>query len=129
MFLRRKPCPVRYDLLCNQTVTVYRKVEENGAIRFEKTIFKKQAFLDFKKTVSVGKNGASESNSFLLVIPGKVQTVFPGDKVLLGCGPDIPSRDYWAKEFIPAKVNGLVVVEYADPKYWDGEIVHTEAGG
>lgn len=128
MRIARNENPIRYDLLCNQTVTVYRKTEENGATRFVKTVHKK-AFLDFRKTVSTDKLGATESNSFLLVIPGSVQTVFPGDKVLLGAGADIPSGDYWAKEFIPSKVDGLVVVKYADPKYWNGKIVHTEAGG
>ena len=63
------------------------------------------------------------------MIPGSEQAVYPGDKVLLGTGPEISSGDFWAKEFIPSKVNGLVVVKYADPKCWNGEIVHTEAGG
>lgn len=122
----RNANPIRYDVLCNQTVTVYRK--EEGAAKFEKTVFEK-AFLDFRKTVLTDRLGATESTSFLLVIPGSKQAVFPGDKVFLGSGPDIPSGDYWAKEFIPSKVDGLVVVKYADPKYWNGEIVHTEAGG
>lgn len=124
----RNAKPIPYDVLCNQTVTVYRKTDENGAERFERTVFKK-AFLDYRKTVSTDKLGATESNSFLLVIPGSVQAVSPGDKVILGNGPEIPSRDYWAKEFIPSKVDGLVVVKYADPKYFNGVIVHTEAGG
>ena len=127
MRVRRNTCPVDYRQ-CNQTVTVYRKVEENGASNFLRTVYK-NAFLDFKKTVSVDKLGATEATSFLLVIPGSEQTVYPGDKVFLGTGPEIPSGDYWAKEFIPSKVNGLVVVKYADPKYWNGQIIHTEAGG
>lgn len=118
--------PINYNLLCNQTVTVYRK--EEGVNKFSKTIYK-NAFLDFRKTVSTDKLGATESNSFLLVIPGSKQAVYPGDKVILGNGPDIPSGDFWSKEFIPSKVEGLVVVKYADPKYWNGKIVHTEAGG
>lgn len=128
MRIMRNMAPIRYERLCDQTVTVYRKAEENGETKFVRTVFK-NAFLDFRKTVSTDKLGATESNSFLLVIPGSFQTVFPGDKVLLGSGPEIPSGDYWAKEFIPSKVNGLVVVKYADPKYWNGKIVHTEAGG
>ena len=118
--------PINYNLLCNQTVTVYRK--EEGVNKFSKTIYK-NAFLDFRKTVSTDKLGATESNSFLLVIHGSKQAVYPGDKVILGNGPDIPSGDFWSKEFIPSKVEGLVVVKYADPKYWNGKIVHTEAGG
>lgn len=128
MLVVRNANPIDYNRLCNQTVTVYRKVEENSNASYIRTVYKK-AFLDFQNTVSVDQLGATESVSFLLVIPGSVQAVYPGDKVFLGDGPEIPSGDFWAKEFIPSKVHGLVVVKYADPKYWDGVIVHTEAGG
>ena len=128
MLMRKPACPINYDILCNQTVTVYRRTEKDGEPVFSRTVYEK-AFFDFKKTVSVDKVSTNNSNSFLLVIPGSEQTVFPGDKVLLGEGPSIPSGDYWLKDFIPAKVNGLVVVKYADPKYWNGVLVHTEAGG
>ena len=110
--------------MCNQTVTVYhmdgdsysRKVIENGA------------FLDFRKTQSVDKTGSAEANSFLLVVPGEGQAGFVKDKGFLGEGPEITTREAWAR-FIPANVPGLVVVKYADPKYWNGKLVHTEAGG
>ena len=121
--LFRNTCPVNYDVLCRQTVTVYRK-EGDKCIR---TVYPK-AFLDFKKTQSVDKTGRKEANSFLLVIPGSSQTVFVGDKVLLGEGPEITTREGWAA-FIPSKVSNLVVVSYVDPKYWNGQMVHTEAGG
>lgn len=117
---RRSPVDYR---LCSQTVTVYRP-KEGG---YSRTVFR-QAFFDYKKTQNVDKTGSREANSFLLVIPGDAQTVFAGDKVLLGEGPEIASREEWAA-FIPAKVPGLSVVSYADPKYWNGKIVHTEAGG
>ena len=120
--IKRRTCPVDYRL-CNHTVTVYHK---DGDI-YTRTVHNR-AFLDFRKTQSVDKTGSKEANSFLLVIPGDTQAVFVGDKVLLGEGPEISTRDAWAA-FIPAKVNGLVVVSYADPKYWNGEMVHTEAGG
>lgn len=116
------PCPVDYRL-CNQTVTVYHKDED----KYTRTVYK-NAFLDFRKTQTVDKTGSKEANSFLLVIPGSKQAVFTGDKVLLGVGPEITNREEWSA-FIPAKVNGLVVVSYVDPKYWNGKIVHTEAGG
>lgn len=122
MLMLRPTCPVDYRL-CNQTVTVYH--QENG--RYTRTVHKR-AFLDFKKTQTVDKTGSKEANSFLLVIPGAAQTVFVGDKVLLGEGPEIADRAAWAA-FIPSKVAGLVVVGYADPKYWNGTMVHTEAGG
>ncbi len=119
----KKGCPVNYDLLCRQTVTVYHK-EDKG---YTRTVYPK-AFLDHKKTLSVDKTGSREANSFLLVIPGNTQTVFADDKVYEGVGPEISSADQW-RDFVPVKVPGLVVAKYADCKRWDGEIVHTEAGG
>lgn len=124
MRVRKTSCPINYDILCNQTVTVYRRTDTE----ISRTVYEK-AFFDFKKTVSVDKLGTDHSTSFLLVIPGSKQAVYPGDKVLLGTGPEITSGDYWFKKFIPAKVDGLAVVKYADPKYWNGQLVHTEAGG
>ncbi len=119
---KKRPCPVDYRL-CNQTVTVYHKDEDT----YSRTVFK-NAFLDHKKTQSVDKTGSKEANSFLLVIPGDSQSVFVGDKIFEGIGPKIEDRAAWAS-FIPANVSGLVVANYADPKKWDGKIVHTEAGG
>lgn len=120
--IRRRNCPVDYRM-CSQTVTVYHKDGDT----IKRTVFE-IAFMDFRKTQSVDKTGSSEANSFLLVIPGEEQAAFVGDKVLLGEGPEITTREAWAK-FIPAKMPGLVVVKYADPKYWNGKLVHTEAGG
>ena len=122
LFLRNT-VPINYDLLCRQTVTVYRKEGDS----YTRKVYPK-AFLDFKKTQSVDKTGSSEANSFLLVIPGPTQAVFVDDKVLLGEGPEITTREEWAA-FSPTKVNGLVLVDYVDPKYWNGQLVHTEAGG
>lgn len=121
--LKRRICPVDYSL-CDQTVTVY---HWDGKTTYTRTIFT-NAFLDFKKTQNVEKTGASEANSFLLVIPGAGVPVAVGDKVLLGEGPELNSREEWAA-LIPVKIPGLVVVKYVDPKYWRGSIVHTEAGG
>lgn len=112
-----------YDRLCRQTVTVYHKEGEE----YTRKVYSK-AFLDHKKTQTVDKTGSKEANSFLLVIPDNSQTVFVGDKVYDGIGPEVRSREDWAS-LIPAKVPGLVVVSYADTKRWDGVIVHTEAGG
>lgn len=118
----KRRCPVDYRL-CNQTVTVYHK---DGEV-YTRTVYR-NAFLDFRKNQTVDKTGSKEANSFLLVIPGDVQAVFVGDKVILGEGPEIATREAWAA-FIPAKVPGLAVVSYVDPKYWNGKMVHTEAGG
>lgn len=123
MLFRRNATPIDYSKLCNQTVTVYHKDGD----KFTQATYD-NAFLDFRKNQTVDKTGSKESNSFLLVLPGAVQSVFVGDKVLLGRGPEITSREEWAA-FVPAKVSGLVVVDYVDPKYWNGQLVHTEAGG
>lgn len=123
MLILRRSCPLDYSKLCNQTVTVYHKVGD----KFTQATYN-NAFLDFRKNLTVDKTGSRESNSFLLVLPGAVRAVFVGDKVLLGEGPEITTREAWA-DLIPAKVPGLVVVSYVDPKYWDGQLVHTEAGG
>ena len=122
MLTVRRKAPVDYRL-CTQTVTVY---HQNGDT-FTRTVHK-NAFFDFKKVQNVDKIGSREANSFLLVIPCESQTVFAGDKVYLGEGPDIATMEQW-RAFIPAKVPGLVVVSYADPKYWNGQMVHMEAGG
>ena len=115
--------PVDYSK-CNQTVTVY---HWDGSATYTRTVYN-NAFLDFKKTQNVDKTGSREANSFLLVIPCAEQTVFNGDKVMLGVGPEVATREAWAA-FAPAKVPGLVVVSYVDPKYWQGRMVHVEAGG
>ena len=123
MLFVKKTCPVNYDLLCRQTVTVYRKEGEE----YIRKVYSK-AFLDHKKTQSVDKIGSKEVNSFLLVVPGAVQTVFVDDKVYEGIGPEISTAEQW-RDFVPVKVPGLVVVKYADCKKWDNAVVHTEAGG
>ena len=123
--LRKKSCPVNYRL-CNQTVTIYHHDKDAGT--YTRTVIEHGAFLDFRKNRNVEKTGAKEANSFLLVIPCSSQPVFPEDKVLLGTGPEIATREAWAA-FIPVKVPGLVVVKYVDPKYWNGQMAHVEAGG
>lgn len=120
--MQRRP-PVDYSK-CNQTVTIY---HWDGKAGYSRAVCR-SAFLDFKKTLNVDKTGSREANSFLLVIPGDAQAVFPGDKVLLGEGPQVDTQAAWAA-FNPAKVPGLAVVKYADPKYWQGRMVHVEAGG
>lgn len=121
--IKRRSSPVDYSL-CNQTVTIYHWDKKDTYTR--KVIH--NAFLDFRKTQNVDKTGSEEDNSFLLVIPGASVPVSVGDKVLHGVGPEIATREAWAA-FIPAKVPGLGVVKYVDPKYWRGSVVHTEAGG
>lgn len=116
-------CPLDYSK-CDQTVTVY---HWDGKETYTRTVYD-LAFLDYKKTQSVDKTGSKEASSFLLVIPCNHQPVFVGDKVMLGVGPEIATREDWAA-LIPAKTPGLVVIQYVDPKYWRGRMVHMEAGG
>ena len=122
MLILQTSSPVSYDL-CNQTVTVYHN--DGGTIT--RKVFTR-AFLDFRKNETTSKTGSREANGFLLVIPGDTVSVAVGDKVMLGDGPSVSTREEWAA-LIPAKVPGLVVIQYVDPKYWCGRVVHTEAGG
>lgn len=143
---RKDACPVDYRM-CSQTVTVYH-YEDGKITRTECP----KAFLDFRKNQTVDKTGSREANSFLLVIPCCLENYYydprkdpdndpmcivylrhsnklisVGDKVMKGVGPKVTPEE-WAA-FIPAKVPGLVVVKYVDPKYWGDRMVHVEAGG
>lgn len=120
--VQRRP-PVDYSK-CDQTVTVY---HWDGGQSYTRTVLRR-AFLDFKKTLNTDKTGSREANSFLLVIPCSEQPVWAGDKVMLGEGPEVSTREDWAA-LIPSKAPGLVIVRYVDPKYWGGKLVHVEAGG
>lgn len=122
--MKRRRGPVDYRL-CNQTVTLY---HWDGGDAVTRRVIEKGAFLDFKKVQDVSKTGSREVNGFLLVVPGSEVLVAIGDKVLHGEGPEIASREDWAG-FIPSKIPGLAVVKYVDPKYWQGRLVHVEAGG
>lgn len=123
MMLLLKPRPPVSYALCNQTVTIYRMDGQSCT----RTV-RHDAYLDHKKVQSVDKTGRKESSSFLLVLPGSTVPVSVGDKVVPGDGPESSTREDWGA-LIPAKVPGLVVVQYVDVKRWGGEIVHTEAGG
>ena len=114
-------CPVDYGL-CDMVVTVYHR--EGDTVT--RTVHSR-AFFDMRRVRKLEAEGARESTSFLLVIPGDMQAVQLGDKVLLGEGPVVEAQG-WAR-FIPALVPGLAVVSHVDVKYWRGKPVHTEAGG
>lgn len=119
MLTLRSKCHVSYEK-CNQTVTAY---HQNADKTVTRTVYT-NGFLDFRKNQNVNKTGSSETNSFLLVIPGVV-TLYNGDKVFLGAGP---TSITWA-DFIPTKIAGMVVIKYVDPKFWKGVQCHVEAGG
>ena len=129
--------------LCNQTVTVYNARSE----QYHKTVIR-GAHFDFNRVWRETKTGNVAETKFLLVIPqgadGKTYvlplsfaaledkknkfTLADGDKVILGEGPDITTKEQWSA-FIPSKVDGLVQIKNADPKFLRGEIVHVEASG
>lgn len=119
---RRSPVDYR---LCNQTVTIY---HWDGKETYTRKVIEKGAFLDWRKNRNVEKTGSTEASAFLLVIPCAESPVAVGDKVYDGEGPEVSTREEWAA-FIPARVPGLVVVKYIDPKYWRDRMVHVEAGG
>lgn len=123
LWLKKPASPVDYSL-CNQTVTIYHWDQKET---YTTTVIE-NAFFEHKKTQNVDKTGRHEASSFLLVIPGVTVPVAVGDKVLVGRGEEISTREAWAA-LIPSKVPGLVVVKWVDPKYWRGAVVHTEAGG
>lgn len=144
--MRRGP-PVDYRL-CNQTVTIYHQISAGKEFRCTRTVFH-GAFLDFKKVTAVEKTGSRETNSFLLVLPSGWSgrpvwmppqqydaaakqdgefTLEPKDKVMLGEGPEITTREQWAA-LLPAQTTGLVVVRDVDPKYWQTAVCHVEAAG
>ena len=138
----RKGPPVDYRL-CNQTVTLYH-LERQEPFSCIRTVFQ-GAFFDAKKVAAVDNTGMRETNGFLLVLPSgwggrpvwsapgedRREGCFalaPGDKVFLGEGPQISDRAEWSA-FLPARVNGLVVVRDVDVKYWENAVCHIEAGG
>ena len=124
--LKRRTSPVNYQL-CNQTVTIYHWDRAENTVT--RRVIEKGAFLDFRKVHGIDKTGSTEVNSFLLVIPCDDEIpVAVEDKVFHGEGPEITTREEWAS-FHPPKVPGLVVVKYVDPKYWNDQLVHVEAGG
>ena len=123
MLMLRPTCPVDYSL-CNQTVTIY---HWDGVTEYTTTVIQ-NAFFEHKKTQNEDKTGRHEASSFLLVIPGSTASVAVGDKVLVGEGEEISTREAWAA-LTPSREPNLVVVKWVDRKHWRGEVAHTEAGG
>lgn len=147
----RQGPPVDYSL-CDQVVTLYHADfgADGKGFACARVVFR-GAFLDWKKAQAVDKTGSRETNSFLLVLPsgwgGRPRwaspeefdaldeaeragrfTLAPGDKVLLGVGPEVATREAWAA-LRPAGEHGLVVIKDVDPKYWRGRVCHVEGGG
>ncbi|MBQ3000388.1 MAG: hypothetical protein IJD63_01425 [Oscillospiraceae bacterium] len=99
--------------LCNQTVTVYRKVGEE-VHRYEYTGCHLQ-----RKAVAVRDGFGTFLNwEFFLIVPGDRQ-VMAGDRVVAGRGM---TGQKWGD------LGSAMSVGYAKPYILDGRIVHWEAG-
>ena len=104
--------------LCDETVTVYRKTED-GILRR----VKERARLIRQISAPTEVFGKSRLKDFLLIIPED----FPlrtGDRVFAGIGPEVTD---WER-FVPAVVDDLYEISFVKPCYWDGELIHWEAG-
>ncbi len=109
-------CPIDYSF-CNRTVTIYRK-QKNQVLRqvIENAYFQRQ---EQQKADTLGQ---STRQKFLLILPGNVQNVFPGDWVMDGVGPEAAN---WCEV---TQKKGAGEVSYAEAYYWDGVLCHMEAG-
>ena len=65
-----------------------------------------------------------DTNMFCLIAFSDRQSVFPGDRILPGEGPEVID---WER-FIPSLEPELLVVTHATPYYFEGNHHHTEAG-
>lgn len=107
--------------LCCQTVTVYRR-QGQSVLR---QVFD-NCYYEWQDCLREEEEGIRMERKFLLVIPGDIQGIFVGDRILEGEGPEIIAAE-WA-DFIPVKVSGLSEAAYAVCRRVDGNICHTEAG-
>lgn len=109
--------PFDYSL-CNQTVTLYRK--EGTQVR-RRVI--PNAYLSAKISTPAEAYGKSMEKKFLLIIPGDV-SLCCGDRIYAGKGPE----DVNWQRFVPAAEPALFEAGFVKPCFWEGEIVHWEAG-
>lgn len=121
MLINTDPISPAYRRLCTQEITIYHKDSDGYKTEY------RAGFFDSHKTQSVDRTGSTEVSQFQVVIPGDIDIV-PGDKVMLGRGDMIYTREEWA-DLIPSKVKDLVVVRTVDRKCWHGQITHVEIGG
>ena len=103
--------------LCQQTVTLYRK---QGDTLLRQVV--EGCYLEWKCQAVPGD--ARQERQFMLVMPGNIQRVFPGDRILEGVGPEEVD---WER-FLPVYVDGLLIVEHVKRFYWNGALCHVEAG-
>ena len=104
--------------LCDETVTLYRKTETGILRRVVDGVR-----LIRQIATPAESYGKSMEKKFLLIIPADfpMQT---GERILAGIGPEVTD---W-ENFLPAAVDDLYEISFVKPCYWDGELVHWEAG-
>ena len=110
--------PLDYSL-CNQTVTFYRR---NGGEIIRKVA--DNCHLSCKYREATESYGKSMEKKFLLIIPAGSVAPQPGDRIYIGVGPE---EVVW-EQFLPALVPEVYEISFVMPCYWEGEIVHWEAG-
>ena len=115
MLKHRKVVPLDYSI-CRMTVTVYTAADGGRHIL-------KNVHYEITNQRIVEHGAARIQRSFLLVIPG-FWDIRPGDKVVLGEGPEGLS---W--EQLNGQINGLTVAGSVKPRYFDGKICHMEVRG
>ena len=108
--------PLDYSL-CKMLVTVYHR---EGLTRHVLS----DVHYEFTTRREVENGIAQVSRSFHLVIPGGYD-IRPGDKVLLGDGPEISQ---W-EDLLPETTDTLGIVASVQPRYYQGRLIHTEARG
>ena len=110
-----------YSALCQRTVTVYRL--------WDGKVFRQVldgCYLRTEDALSATDNGCQLQPECHLVVPGEKLSLRPGDLVYQGEGPVI-TREQW-QDFVPGAVEGLYRLEYVQPVYLGGKLMHTEAG-
>lgn len=123
---------------CRQTVTLYHPTFA-PEFKCRRTVFK-GAYLDLREMGDTASLGESrERRCFLLLPSGGTRPVWsmqpqeqnsffiePGDRVMVGEGPEITSREEWS-HFVPIRVPGLCVVKEVAVKRWKDTVQHVEA--
>ena len=100
--------------MCNQTVTLYRRVGDTVQRRvLHGCFYRYEDRLSQDRFV----------RRFTLICPG-IQDVLPGDRVFDGIGPE---QVDW-ESFLPVNVPGLAEAAFAGPWHLGGKVVHWEAG-
>lgn len=113
-------CPIDYSM-CADTVTIYR-------LRGDQVIRQavRNCLITWEEKSVTDAAGTRMGRNFLLILPGNSHSIYLGDRVYDGIGPEITAQQWHT--FIPACVPGLGQVNFVKPCRWEGEICHIEAG-